>query len=258
MTAREESRPGVTDDTHPLDNPCWFALTGPHAGLALSAGDAGTGRRPRRPQVLAYPRDVSPFVALSPDFDDDGWAELAAVVGPGGDFALPGTASTLDRMPADWERLIQLGGVQMVATDELQTAPDPDALVLGAEDVEDMLELVARTKPGPFLPHTYELGTYLGFRRAGALVAMAGERMHPAGWSEISAVCTDPGFRGQGLAARLIRAVAHGIRARGERPFLHTTADNANAIRLYETLGFVLRRPVVFHAARIPAAGGRQ
>jgi ribosomal protein S18 acetylase RimI-like enzyme len=148
---------------------------------------------------------------------------------------------------------MKLPGVQMIATDALESRPDPEALLLGSGDVEEMLDLVARTKPGPFLPNTYELGTYLGLRREGALVAMAGERMHPEGWTEISAVCTDPAFRGQGLAARLIRAVAHVIRDRGERPFLHTAANNVNAIRLYESMGFVLRRSLVFYSARTPA-----
>src|SRR5439155_1201075 len=80
-----------------------------------------------------------------------------------------------------------------------------------------------------------------------ALVAMAGERMHPPGWTEVSAVCTDPAFRGQGLAGRLIQAVAYGIRERGETPFLHAAAGNTGAIRLYESLGFVIRsRPEFF------------
>jgi predicted GNAT family acetyltransferase len=116
-----------------------------------------------------------------------------------------------------------------------------------------MLDLVGRTKPGPFLPRTVELGTYLGIRRDGALVAMAGERLHPPGWTEISAICTDEAFRGQGLATRLVHAVAAGIRERGETPFLHASADNTNAIRLYESLGFRLRRSATFLAARVPA-----
>jgi predicted GNAT family acetyltransferase len=115
-----------------------------------------------------------------------------------------------------------------------------------------MLALVERTKPGPFLPRTIELGTYLGIRRAGALVAMAGERLHPPGWTEISAVCTDPGHRGQGLGTRLVHAVAAGIRARDETPFLHAAATNTSAIRLYESLGFRLRKEVTFLAARVP------
>ena len=134
-----------------------------------------------------------------------------------------------------------LDGVQLV-DDGLAAAPDPEAVRLGPADVPEMLDLVERTRPGPFLPRTVELGTYLGIRRNGALIAMAGERLHPPGWTEISAVCTDPDFRGEGLATRLILAVAHGIRERGETPFLHTAASNTNAIRLYESLGFRLRR----------------
>lgn len=45
---------------------------------------------------------------------------------------------------------------------------------LGAADVPEMLDLTARTRPGPFWRRTHELGTYLGVRLDGRLVAMAG------------------------------------------------------------------------------------
>jgi predicted GNAT family acetyltransferase len=138
----------------------------------------------------------------------------------------------------------------------LEVAPDREAIVLGPDDVPEMLALVERTKPGPFGPRTIELGTYLGIRRDGALVAMAGERLHPAGWTEISAVCTDESYRGAGLATRLVRAVAAGIRARREVPFLHAAAANTTAIRLYESLGFTLRREVSFLILRTPEPSG--
>jgi hypothetical protein len=80
-------------------------------------------------------------------------------------------------------------------------APAPDAARLGAADVPEILDLIDRTQPGPFRRRTVELGTYLGLRSAdGRLIAMAGERLHPAGWTEISAVCTDPAHRRKGLA----------------------------------------------------------
>ena len=82
---------------------------------------------------------------------------------------------------------------------------------------------------------------------------MAGERLHPPGYTEISAVCTDAAHRGRGLATRLVLAVAAGIRARGEVPFLHTGADNTGAIRLYERLGFRLRARPDFVALTVPS-----
>lgn len=82
---------------------------------------------------------------------------------------------------------------------------------------------------------------------------MAGERLRVPGWTEISAVCTDPDHRGRGLATRLVRAVAAGIRERGDTPFLHAAASNARAIALYESLGFTLRRRTTILQVRTPA-----
>jgi ribosomal protein S18 acetylase RimI-like enzyme len=229
------SSPNAT--AHVLDNPALGSLTGPHAHFAE-----------RRGRVLRYPLDVSPWLALPDDPGPDDWADLAALVGPGGEVPLAGFRG---QVPDGWEITFQLEGVQLV-DDGLAAAPDAEAVVLGPADVPEMLDLVALTRPGPFLSRTVELGTYLGIRREGRLVAMAGERLHPPGWTEISAVCTDPAFRGEGLASRLVLAVAHGIRERGETPFLHTGAGNTNAVRLYEALGFRLRRNTTFLAARVP------
>jgi predicted GNAT family acetyltransferase len=59
-------------------------------------------------------------------------------------------------------------------------------------------------------------------------------------------------------AARPVLAVAPGVRARGERPFLHTSARNTNAIRRYESLGLRLRHRTAFLAARVPETARQQ
>jgi predicted GNAT family acetyltransferase len=109
-------------------------------------------------------------------------------------------------------------------------------------DVPAMLALAAATQPGPFGPRTIELGRYLGIRRGGTLVAMAGERMRLDGFTEISAVCVHPDHRGRGYAADLVLALAASIVARSEVPFLHVFSSNAAAISLYRKLGFAPRR----------------
>ncbi|HEX4288065.1 MAG TPA: GNAT family N-acetyltransferase [Trebonia sp.] len=221
--------------THPLDNPVLGSLTGPHRRLALVQGGAAR-----------YPADVSPFCALPGEPGAADWADAGRLVAPGEMVLFPALGAA---PPPDWEVLGSGEGVQLVA-DGLDAGPDGEAVTLGPADVPDILALVERTKPGPFLPRTIELGAYLGIRRDGELVAMAGERMRPPGWTEISAVCTDPAWRGHGFASRLTRAVAAGIVARGDTPFLHAIAANVTAIRLYKELGFTHRRDIQFPRLR--------
>ncbi|MFI5613932.1 GNAT family N-acetyltransferase [Amycolatopsis sp. NPDC051903] len=224
-----------------LDEPAWASLTGPHARFAQ-----------RRGRIVRYPVDVAPFLAVDPATSGPVWDDLAALAGPG--EVVPFLARA-GNPPPGWEILREAAGVQLV-DGGVAAAPDPEAVRLTEADVPEMLDLVARTQPGPFRTRTVLLGTYLGLRHRGALVAMAGERLHPPGWTEISAVCTDPAYRGRGLATRLVLAVAAGIRDRGETPFLHAAAQNHTAIRLYESLGFRLRHRTVFGQIRVPPAPG--
>ena len=210
-----------------LDNPAYASLCGAHARLAQVRG------RARR-----YPADVAPFLALPSPPSAQDWEDAAGLVAPGAYVAGPYTGAEL---PDGWRAVQAFDLVQMI--EERVTGVDcAEAIPLGAADVPEMLELVAATEPGPFLSRTVELGDYLGIRRDGALVAMAGERFHLDGWTEISAVCTKPDHRGQGLASRLMGALIAGIQRRSERAFLHAMSINTGAIELYEALGFRVRQ----------------
>lgn len=235
MITRECKAGGVAD--HPLDNAVWSSLAGPHAAFAERKGRAAR-----------YLTDICPFAAIPEVPDEQDWSDLAALAGPGREVIIFGPPRT---PPAGWEIGPVIPGVQMDGSG-MDVAPDPEAVILGADDVAEMLDLVARTRPGPFLPRTPVLGTYVGFRHGGALVAMAGERMRPPGWTEISAVCTDPAFRGRGLAGRLVRAVGAVIVQRGDRPLLHAAASNEFALGLYERLGFVRHGYPLFTGLRTP------
>jgi len=227
----------VVVDPHILDNAAWAALAGPQAAWAEISGNA------RR-----FPVDVSPFCAIADRDDPQCWADLATLVGPSGTAVLTGSEFNV---PSDWEELGGGVGKQMTGEPVFGQADD-DAIELGLEDAPEMLDLISRTEPGPFLPRTVELGGYIGFRVDGALIAMAGRRLHPPGWVEISAVCTDPAHRGKGLGGRLVMAVAAGIRAEGQVPFLHVSETNENAIKLYEKLGFTIRTQGKFKVLKAP------
>ncbi|SHH29737.1 GNAT family N-acetyltransferase [Streptomyces sp. 3214.6] len=243
MTAHTDPLLAVTPPAklpHVLDDAVRAALHGPHRAFAETHGRA-----------VRYPADVSPFTALSDPQDPRSWADLAELLGPGVLAAVPRPPVP----PEGWE-VLQVAEVMQLVDTALRVEPDPDAVELGPEDVPEILELIARTQPGPFLPRTIELGLYLGIRDRGRLVAMAGERLRPPGWTEISAVCTTPEHRGRGLATRLVRAIAAGIRERGDTPFLHVAATNSGAIRLYEAIGFTSRRHHSIYLVRTPGRVG--
>jgi predicted GNAT family acetyltransferase len=132
-------------------------------------------------------------------------------------------------------------GVQMVARSVTAPAPSGEIVDLDDADASEMIALAALTKPGPFIARTHTLGDFVGIRKDGRLVAMAGERFKLGGHTEISGVCTHPDWRGRGYAGLLSRVVATRIAARGETPILHAFATNTAAIRLYEQLGFEIR-----------------
>ena len=134
--------------------------------------------------------------------------------------------------------------VQTVAVRPLSAERSNEVEVLTETDGPEMCALAALTEPGPFLLRTPEMGRFLGIRRAGKLVAMAGERLRFPGYTEVSGVCTHPDFRGQGFARRLSAAVTSNIQLRDERAFLHVWTSNTSAISLYRSLGFEMRTMV--------------
>jgi ribosomal protein S18 acetylase RimI-like enzyme len=228
-------------DTLLLDNPVWHALSPEQSALAQGNGLA-----------KRFPLDVAPFGGLI----DQSAAAYDAL-----EKILPGavTALALDAepvLPPDWE-MVQSGEMyQMICEapahlDERQIFSE-----LTKADVPEMLALTKLTEPGPFLPRTIELGAYLGGHDAGSLVAMAGERLHLTGFTEISAVCTHPQYRGRGYGNALLSALISRIVRRGEIPFLHVRTGNVTAVGLYEKLGFRVRAQLHLAVIRYRAASG--
>jgi hypothetical protein len=140
----------------------------------------------------ATPVDVSPFAALPDQPTGQDWADLAALAGPRANVVLVGLsqaqaqAQAQAQVPAEWQVVADIEGVQLVA-EAVAAVPDKEAIRLTATDVPDMLALIERTRPGPFLRRTIELGSYLGLRRHGswllwlasACIRLAGVRSAP-------------------------------------------------------------------------------
>lgn len=216
-------------DEEPLDNAVWSALTSVHTPLAL-----------RRGRGAKYPADISPLAGMQA-FDSDAFSDLAVLTRHGEQVAFF-TPEPI-AVPSAWAQ-IRARWIDQMICEEPPTATGQRFLELSPADDADMLALACATEPGPFLSNTPRMGRYIGLRDGqGRLVAMAGERLRLDRYTEISAVCTEPEFRGRGYAAALVVILSRAIFASGRTPFLHVKTENG-ARRVYERLGFQVRRAI--------------
>ena len=217
---------------HPLDRPIWSMLTGRQAHLAEGEGGA-----------LRIDRGYGVF-GVAADTGAAAQAALAALVPEEGEiWIVEGEPWPVPDGTREVKRAVL---AQMVAEGPPPAPRDgePAILALGDGDAAEMAALADHAKPGPWGPTTHRYGPFFGIRENGRLLAMAGQRILVPGMAEVSGVATWADCRGRGLARALIGHVMREMVARGETPFLHSYADNAGAIGLYESLGFRIRRQV--------------
>lgn len=211
-----------------LDRPVWSALTMRQSAVSLGG-----------PNAKRMSADIGIFAA-SADTSLDSLVALATLVPTGGEIALMEAEES--PLPPGLALRKSALGWQMIAPAITPGEPAFEITTLTDADAPAMLALATLTEPGPFFSRTNTVGRFVGVKRDGRLVAMAGRRLSMPGHVEVSGVCTHPDHRGNGYAAGLMRVVARSILAEGDTPILHAYASNRSATALYETLGFTLRR----------------
>lgn len=214
-------------------NPVWHALQTKHRHLAQSAGGASR-----------YPADVAPFASVSAPHLS-ALQSLHSLLLPGEYVWLIGESYPPTPGLSFTETLECL---QMVLPENITpTIRDFEIISLSCANAPEMVALTDIAFPGFFRTRTCEMGSYHGVRSGGELIAMAGERLIPAGFPEISGVCTHPAHRGKGLAAGLIWHLVRTHRGDGLVSWLHVSATNHHAIELYLRMGFEVARKVTLH-----------
>lgn len=212
---------------HPLDNHLWNALNGPLAAQSRAVG-----------QVRLLSPDIGSVAAMEAVSPSNA-RELASAIPFGSEMLL------IAPVPLEKSNELEVLSVkpvlQMVAERPVRFDSAISTTRLDAAHFSQMLALVDIARPGPLGPRAMELGDFHGIFEGGELVALAGERLRLAGYTEVATVCTHPAYRGKGYAKAVVSAVAQGIVGRGSMPFLGVDDTNAAAIRLYEQLGFAYR-----------------
>lgn len=231
LTANESDKSMETVSLQ-FDNPPMEALRSSQRHFAITAGRA-----------IKYPAEVTPFAALE-DYSLEALQDLFTIMEPGE------ATYIISEAPPAMPMGLSCGGPLGV---KQMTYPGDRSLPAGFEsggavieplscaNAVEMVELTSIAFPGFFRIRTCEMGTYYGIRHDGRLVAMCGERMNIGDYHEISGLCTHPDFRGRGYAAVLMMQLMRDHRDAGLHSYLHVSANNANAIALYQRMGFVHR-----------------
>ena len=230
-----------------LDNPVWWAITGSQHELATATSLAAR-----------FDPDVSPFGAFSEEPTPDHWGDLARLVGPGGTVALTGA---IGRPPAEWRVLMSIPGVQMVGD---QVSPDPETppTMESPPDRPRTAGGGGRSRhagpggrgpdPGPSSPA----------RSSSAVTSASADEA--GSWPWPVSVCARPGSPrsapwprppttgNRGSASSWSGPWWRRYSAAARSPFLHASSENTVAVRLYERLGFTLRREVSFLVLEAP------
>jgi len=215
---------------HLLDNPAWNALISGNKDLAIGDDNA-----------RCFLRDVSPFVGIA-EPTTASFERLYEIIPSDGYFAFCSPVEL--SIPAPWKSPRMVTVQQMVYEGPGTKKVDSNGKIEPLDDshIPAMLALTKMTNPGPFFSRTIDFGHYRGIFEGDQLIAMAGQRMHPGSYAEISAVCTHPDHLGKGYAASLLLNQVERIKANGETPFLHVLTENDRAIKLYQALGFAIRQ----------------
>ena len=222
---------------HVLDNPAWNAMKSGNKHFAVTNDKVGY-----------FPKEISPFVGLA-KISGQNFKLLYETI-PFDSYFIFIAPNDIE-IPAEWETTAYLKCLQMVLDEKAVADTGNDDLDnLTEQNIPQMLELTKLTNSGPFAERTIEFGHYRGIFDGEQLIAMAGQRLNPAPYAEISAVCTHPDYLGRGYAGKLLLSQDRRIREAGEIPFLHVKAENERAIKVYEKLGFVTRKEMSFYVLK--------
>lgn len=217
-----------------LDNPVYNALLSGDSHFNIGNN-----------KTVFFDEEVSPFAGFDNE-NKNGFEELRDLL-PQGRKILYANSNRIT-IPTGWKLLAEIAGLQFVLYNYVpQEQYLMEPVSLEKENVEEMINLTALTKPGPFNQRTIEFGQYFGIFQDNRLAAMTGERMHISNYTEVSAVCTHPDYLGKGFAGTLLHHQINLILKTGQTPFLHVRADNVRAIELYKRIGFKESRTMNFY-----------
>jgi ribosomal protein S18 acetylase RimI-like enzyme len=218
---------------HILDNPAFNALATGNKKLANGTDD-----------IKYFFQEVSPFIGFK-ELQPDSFQRLYDLLPFDGPIGYVTPIET--EIPGMWKLLNPIKGRQMVYEGDIKEVNTSNLVKLSDEHIPQMIGLTKLTHPGPFDARTIDFGNYYGIFDGNQLIAMAGHRLKPLPYTEISAVCTHPDYTGRGYARQLVEFQINQIMQTGSTPILHVAYGNDRAFEVYKKIGFEMRSDMYFY-----------
>jgi len=184
------------------------------------------------PVLLALDRSPTALTALLTGLTPLLPRRFDAHLSPGGEAVLARHFRLEPRGPHLKMALTDAGRLDQVA---------PAGEVLTPADAPELTALYTAAYPGNWFDRRMlETGHYVGVRRNGELLAVAGVHVWSPSFrvSALGNVTTHPAARGQGLATAAVAALCRRLLDTVDQVALNVKADNRAAIALYDRLGF--------------------
>ena len=213
-----------------LDNPVWYSLSETHKKFSIVYKD-----------LKFYEPDYCPFGGFESEGDFSAQIDEYS--------KLIDSFFVVGEKPKFSEKIIlknELVCLQMIIENRIDLESKENIIRLNDKHGESLYSLVNLVQPGYFRRKTILMGDYYGIFKNEELVAVTGERMKMNDFIEVSAVVTHPLHTGRGYAKQLIAYTVEKILSGNRTPYLHVAEKNNGAIKLYETLGFKVRRKISF------------
>lgn len=135
---------------------------------------------------------------------------------------------------------------QMLLRKPIPTSAKP-ARLIQSDEFDSLNQLYVEHRIEAWTPLMFEMGPYYGVWCNDQLIAAAGIHFVTPFIAQIGNVFTHPKFRGRGYATAATVGVMNHLRRMGIQIIsLFVVAHNTPAIRIYERLGFVKARELIF------------
>ncbi len=136
--------------------------------------------------------------------------------------------------------------LQMLLHEPIPTPVKP-ARLIQREEFNSLNQFYNEHRVEAWTPLMFEMGPFYGVWHDGQLITAAGIHFVTPFIAQIGNVFSHPRFRGQGYATAATAGVMNHLRGMGIQIIsLFVVAENAPAIRIYERLGFVKERELIF------------